>query len=182
MEDASLPGYELPADPITTKPRLVAKYGRAWRFETLPTDTAIDCWLIEAPWAHPIWHSYGLSLIHLRHVTGMPDPTIYLDCATHELLLFALDPKQQRQHAIDTSMVSARAMRPANLAAQIIEHSDRTARIRIALAVRDIINGLLSPDTDFIATWIARFGDSMIRYKARKSPVSPPSFVKGNVP
>ena len=54
--------------------------GKAWRFDLdairmrmkadPASDAAVDAWLIEAPWAHPVWHSYLVMLIHLRPIPG----------------------------------------------------------------------------------------------------------------
>jgi hypothetical protein len=158
------PGYELPLDTITVPPTLTGKHGRAWRI-TLDhrhraTDT-IDVWLIEAPWAHPVWHSYAISLARLRE-----GDVFYLPCATHELVLFALNPAKSRQDMLGANAVHI--LEPPNFAAQIVEVEDTLARERVTSAVEKILKGELSPDTDFRRMWIALFGNNMVRKECRE--------------
>src|SRR6185369_6380027 len=99
---AALNGKPLPEDqsaeikkPVTLQPLIKGKHGQAWQVnlttlrKKLGVDPAKDAglahWIIEAPWAHPVWHSYVLVLIHLRPLVGFEKPHLYLDCATHEL-------------------------------------------------------------------------------------------------
>lgn len=157
------------ADEMTTPPTLVGPVGRAWLFDIeaqtirfkLPPHSSIAQWLIEAPWAHPIWHSYVLSLIHLRPLGERGDASliIYLKGATHELVLYALDPDLKREGALhDCRLVSRACLLPKQYADQLIVPDDAAAAQRIRAAVQDIIDGRLSPDTDHQAAWVARFG------------------------
>lgn len=158
-------------DTITTPPTIEGRRGRAWQLDLaalrrrraaidLSRDCTLAIWLIEAPWAHPLWHSYTLILMHLRPVPDL-ETIIHLPGATHELWLCALDPDQPRQAMLETG----RAMRlePLNFAAQIIEPSDDAARDAVRFPVELICAGRLSPDTDFIRAWVHLFNDSMVR-------------------
>lgn len=166
-------------DEITTPPTLVGSVGRAWLFDIeeqtsrlkLPPHSSIAQWLIEAPWAHPIWHSYVLSLIHLRPLGERSDASLitYLKGATHELVLYALDPELKREGALNDCRLVARAcLSPKNYADQLIAPDDAAAAERIRAAVQDIIDGRLSPDTDHQAAWIARFGGHMMKKEYRR--------------
>jgi hypothetical protein len=149
-------------DPITTKPTIKGTYGRAWLYPVGPaTPECVAAWIIEAPWAHPVWHSYLLNVIHLRPSERDPNPIIYLDGATHELCIEALDPEKPRQPSIDGGEVWA--LSPPNFAGQIICGSDVAAFARAENAVFMILERHLSPDTDYIYEWIRLFGDSMIK-------------------
>ena len=146
--------------------------GRAWRYDLdawcaksgTPRDQ--DCtvagWLIEAPWAHPLWHSYQLSLVHLRPMPGFPAPIIHLAGATHELVLFALNPDFPREPVL-TLESDAHILTPVNYAGQFIASSDAEADSRVEGAVGLIMSGELSPDTDFQRQWEALFGNEMIK-------------------
>ena len=155
-----------PTDTITTPPTCSGLHGRAWRLPTrLATNSGAPCavalWLIEAPWAHPAWHSYVLSVIHLRPLPNVPAAKFYLPAATHEIVLHALDPAHDRQPAMDGR--SFAPLTPPNFAAQFIAADDDTAVRRVDSAVQLICRARLSPDTDARATWIALFGDNMVR-------------------
>lgn len=164
--------------PVELAPTINMPHGKAWRLDlaairrkggtTLPEDAAIDAWLIEAPWAHPAWHSYLLTLIHLRPIQGFAPPKLYLPLATHELILHALDPAGDRDGLVaDGPGSRCRILTPANFGAQIVEVTDALARDRIRHVVELICAGTLSPDTDFTSAWIALFGDNMLKDRAR---------------
>ena len=146
--------------------------GRAWRcdlealrgrLKVAPEDDGtVVMWVVEAPWAHPLWHSYALVLVHLR---PMPDgrPTkIYLDGASHELWLYALNPKCDRGKAVQ-GQAPLQWLTPVNFAAQLIEPSDTAAFARIHRTVEAICAGRLNPDTDARSQWTTLFGDNMMR-------------------
>lgn len=157
-------------DPISAPPSIMNIAGRAWRLDLdrvytrngKPRLGHVASWLIEAPWAHPCWHSYSINLIHLRPLQGIPDPVIYLPGATHELWVHALDPNESRQEMMGTGIF--RNLDPMNFGAQIIAETDAAAVQRVEReAVLPICLGELSPDTDFLNAWTALFGDNMVR-------------------
>ena len=150
-------------DPVVTMPDLAGEGGRAWAI--VPSETAgaaVACWLVEAPWAHPAWHSYVVSLISLRPIPGLPDAVIYLFGATHEVVVQALDARAPRQCGIDNPRQFA-ALDPINFGAQFIAADDEAATGRVLAAVLLILEGVLSPDTDFRPHWIRLFGDNMMK-------------------
>ncbi len=163
--------------PVATAPHLDMPHGKAWLLDMpairrrLPTghqDAAVAVWLVEAPWAHPVWHSYSVSLIHLRPLPGLSEPTRYLALATHELIVSALDPDGDRDRLLAEGCgPHCRWLLPANFAAQMVEVSDELASARVRDAVERICRGTLSPDTDFTAQWVALFGDNMMKDRER---------------
>jgi hypothetical protein len=154
-------------DPVTTPPSLTG-HSRAWRVDLakikasgLTVDNGcVACWLVEAPWAHPIWHSYRISVAHLHPLARVPDPVIYRPGATHEMVVLALDPRAPRQPLLDRG--EGEPLFPVNFAAQMIETNDATAALKVERAVEMIVAGRLSPDTDFLSHWSALFGDDMM--------------------
>lgn len=160
-------------DPIAVPADIDCPHGKAWRCNLTeghrinrirPDDDAtLVHWIIEAPWAHPAWHSYSLVLIHLRPLPEGRSSLIYLPGASHEMWLFALDPKRDRRPLIASCTPDRNFMEPANFMAQFIARNDEGALSRIERAVEDICDGRLSPDTDFRREWIARFGDNMVK-------------------
>lgn len=160
-------------DPISIPPTIDGPHAKAWRMDYVsilkalgnPKETAGVCmWLVEAPWAHPFWHSYRISLVHLRPIEALGPATIYLEGATHEMVVEALDPEKPRQAALDR--LDFAQLQPANFAAQMIKSSDADAEIAVGMAVKMICDGRLNPDTDFRAQWIAMFGDNMMKDRA----------------
>ena len=162
-------------DPMHTRPDQVAPHGRAWRRDLDAVrraagvgndDAMLVSWIIEAPWAHPVWHSYNLTLVHLRPTERHPRPVIHVPGTTHEMMLFALDPLQPREPMLRTNAMAW--LRPPNFAAQLVEPSDEEAIDRINATVASIIHGFLNPDTDALRDWINLFGDGMVRPEYRR--------------
>lgn len=127
----------------------------------------IDAWMVEVPLAHPIWHTYLLSLIHLRPVPGLANPVLYKEGVTHELFLHAMNIDIDRELYLRDFKAQERngtkvppLLMPVNFAAQFICENDRKAKEEIAFAVNEMLVGRLSPDTDYRREWVALFGDS----------------------
>lgn len=163
-----------PKDPISLAPEISGPRGRAWRVDVANAEevfgeshAVLDIWIVEAPWAHPIWHSYMITLIHLR---PMPDKRLilYVPNASHEMLVYALDDRAPREPLIRGTQ-PPRVLVPINFGAQFANHTDEAARQRIRDAVQEICAGQLSPDTDHQRAWIDRFGQSMIRREFRET-------------
>ena len=167
-------------DPIAKAPVLHGPHGRAWLCDLAKgakimklapgQDATLAHWVIEAPDAHPVWHSYSLIVIHLR---PMPDnrPTMfYIDGATHEMWLYAIDPDKDRNELLSTGIVQRHWMWPCNFAAQFIEIGDDLARERIQNAAMRICLGELNPDTDGRSQWEAQFGSNMMKDRPNRRP------------
>lgn len=175
---AGAPMKKTPAEPAVRKaPDLVGEHGKAWTCDLAvglrtmnlrPEDDAtLVHWVVEAPWAHPAWHSYSIVLVHLRPMPDGRQTKLYLEGATHEMTVWAMDPKVDRNTLVDTGIVGGHWMRPTNFGAQFIEIADELALKRINRSVQDICDGRLSPDTDFIRTWARLYGDNMIKPEYR---------------
>jgi hypothetical protein len=166
-------GQTIIRDEITAPPTVYGRHGRAWtcniavglKMKNIPPEKSgtLVHWVVEAPWAHPVWHSYSIVLVHLRPIKGLQAPVIYLDGATHEIWVDAMNPDQSRNRMIETGIVDGEWLRPKNFAAQFIEPADDMALSRVFLAVQAICDGKLSPDTDFRRQWEGLFGDNMVK-------------------
>lgn len=157
-------------DIISVPPTIETDQARIWQIDLAKFPVAsklagVALWLIEAPWAHPFWHSYSLSLVSMRPGDYLPAPVTYIDGATHEMVLMALDPAVARQPIFDA--MSFAPLIPANFAAQMIA-TDEEATAKAAAAVAMIAKGELSPDSDFLHQWVELFGDSMLLNRATK--------------
>jgi len=113
-------------------------------------------WIINAAWAHPVWSQYALFLYDLTTDTETA-PNIYLKGATHEFLLYALDPAHPVASGAHPKTV--RWLEPANHGYQFIAESDEAAELRMQAVVDLIGMRRVSPDTDFRTQWDALFVD-----------------------
>jgi hypothetical protein len=147
-----------------TDPTLRGKLGDAWlldvdtitrrrgmvddprRFVSLPS------WICSASYAHPAWSHYWITGLALRDHPGVTPAKINLEGATHEVMVYALSP--DHPYTVDDF---PRFLTPANFHGQFIEPSDDAAAARVQQAVQDVIDGVLSPDTDFRRYWVQRF-------------------------
>lgn len=125
-------------------------------------EAQVCAWLILAPYAHPIWHSYMLACYSLVPLPGQPDAHIYVPGATHEMLLMVLDPAVQERYDLRTPL-GQYVLTPCNFAAQFIARDKESAASLIRDTVRDVVDMRLNPDTDYLQHWIARFGAGMIK-------------------
>lgn len=157
-------------DTITRFPDHADKFGKAWRLNLddlrrtagvlAENDATLDLWVVEAPWAHPLWHSYLIGLQHLRPVAGS-DVIIRRPGATHEFFVAALNPDAPREPFM-LGNASPAYLVPIDFVAQLVEEADEAARDRVRDAVRRICAGTLSPDTDFRSQWVALYGGHMM--------------------
>jgi hypothetical protein len=143
--------------------------GLAWqvKLDARREPAVIARWIIEAAWAHPVWHSYLLTLIHLRPGARLPVAMLYAPDATHEFSLFALDPAHPRAPAV-LGQGTLHYLTPLNFAAQMAMPSADAARARMEATIDLILAGELNPDTDALRQWIALFGDNMIKPEQRR--------------
>jgi hypothetical protein len=111
-------------------------------------------WIIEAPFAHPFWHQYALFLYDLT--TPRPDDpplNLHLPDATHEMLLYALDPDHPIDRDAHLKPGELHRLEPANYGYQFKADSDKAAEARIQAIVDAIVAMTISPDTDWRGTW-----------------------------
>jgi hypothetical protein len=167
-------------DPISARPVIAGKHGKAWLCDLAEArrrlsvrdedDGTLAHWIVEAPWAHPVWHSYSIVLVHLRPMPDGRKTLIYLDDASHELWVMACDPNKDRNGVLAGGSVDGLWLYPKNFAAQFIEITDELAQERVKRAVEAVCDGRLSPDTDFISAWAQLFGDNMLKDRRSARP------------
>lgn len=159
---------------VEKEPDILGSKGKAWKIDIQETlrrqkiderdDASVSMWIVEAPWAHPVWHSYAIFCVHLRPMHDNRKASIYKDGATHEILVYAMAPDCDREEVISKgSPMGSCLLHPVNYGGQFIEITDDLARARVWNTVDEIVNGLLSPDTDFLQQWVRRFGGDMLK-------------------
>jgi hypothetical protein len=125
----------------------------AWRQDHPEADVFFVEWIINAPSAHPIWSQYALVLYDLTSPHPAGQPTIYQDGATHEFLLWALDPDHPIATDATIKVEALHLLEPANYGYQFQAASNEAAQARVQEAVDAIVAGWVSPDTDFRQLW-----------------------------
>lgn len=133
-------------------PAIVGSHGTAWPSGHTPS-TTLAAWIVHAPSYHVAWHSYLISVVHLRNLPGLPKVVKYDERATHEVGVLALAPEQPPL----TPGGPIKYLTPPNYMEQFLAVDDDAAVAHVLRAVVDICNGDLSPDTDFRADWLRRF-------------------------
>lgn len=156
--------FALPAQP----PVVLGALGSAWLYDSeaiaaldperiAAAPVSLLCYAVHAPYAHPFWSCYWVGACALRDTPGVPPAVVYLPSATHEIIVYAMDP----DHPIDLK-THPYLLHPVNFAGQFIEASDEAANARVRQAVQDIVDGTLNPDTDNRNQWVMRFSGSNI--------------------
>ncbi|MBN9568729.1 MAG: hypothetical protein J0H79_14105 [Alphaproteobacteria bacterium] len=164
-------------DVVSLPPEISGPHGRAWeadlvalrrKFNLDPTtDASLAGWVIEAPWAHPVWHSYIIGLVHLRPLSGMPAAVINLPGATHQFWLWAANPERSREQFLRGD-AELPVLTPVNFSAQLLCADDESAMKTIKFAIGEICAGRLNPDTDALDQWITMFGNNMLKAEFRR--------------
>lgn len=163
--------------PIGATPHVRGRFGSAWLANLQaarkkqppgsPPDALVSHWIVEAPFADPICHSYAIILAHLRQLPNKPPATHYTPDATHEICLHAIDTRADRE-AMLTGPVNPNAwLTPANYASQFKARDDDEAHRRLADAVVLICGGRLNPSADWQHAWVQLFGDCMLASPGR---------------
>lgn len=124
----------------------------AWKVEH-PTHPIFSLtWFINAPWAHPLWHQYVLVLYDLVTPT-VEAPKLHLKDATHEMMLYALDPEHPIAKGSVPTTESLHRLSPPNYAYQFKAASNAAAEERLQAVVDGIVAREINPDTDFRSLW-----------------------------
>lgn len=123
-----------------------------------PAGTAVEClctpgqddppawaagvanWFLDCPDQSPAWQHYRLGIVHLRQLPGVEPANLTVPGATHEVLLFALDPDAGPR---PDDVESWRTLRPINLAEQVCLPDDEAAVQLLRRAVEDVVDGRL---------------------------------------
>lgn len=121
----------------------------------------------QAPWAHPVWSEYLLLVYDLDTVIEGMQPSVKHDpSATHEFLLYAIDPTTPIDYSV--SLLEQKAvspLTPPNHGYQFHAESNEIAWARVDGLVdacfRQSSPGVfaLSPDSDFRREWDHRMID-----------------------
>lgn len=164
-------------DPVGLAPDIRGTHGRAWRIRleaarrrldvAAEDDPTLGAFLIEAPYAHHLWHSYLFLFQHLRAQGRAAPAVISRPGATHQFNLWASDPDWRRRPQIEGTAPWSYLM-PMNFAGQFIAADDEAAVAEMDALVLDICAARINPDTDYLRDWVARYGDWMLKLEYRE--------------
>lgn len=130
--------------------------GKAWvhnfPHEKPDHQASVQAWILHAPNAHPAWSHYVLNLIHLRPIEGVKNAKKYHEDATHEVIVFALDPDKPITDGQHVTVLN-----PPNYMEQFRADNDAAALEYVEGVIKEIVVGTLSPDTDHRSAWHQRF-------------------------
>lgn len=133
--------------PIEKQPVPECPDGNVWEVDGVEGHpTCLRIVILRRPDAHPMWHDYMLSLVHLRPVEGMPAPSLQRENSSHELICYALNPDANNQ---PTNFDSFKVLTPMNLVFQFEGLTDDQAKEAFALYLTALSTGTMSPDTDY---------------------------------
>ena len=165
-----------PIDDVAHAPMFIGPLGRAWRIDLERTAKAlgvsrdslamVESFVVEAKWSHPLWHSYLIGLHDLTPRPGLP-VEIFVEGATHQLHIFALEPTGSRSKLIEGEPLGTSGapmiLFPQNWASQHTFANRLQAVEFLRDVVKDVIRGNLNPDTDNLRGLAARFGVGMVK-------------------
>jgi len=127
-------GKVLPGLAGTATEVIVVRGGTPAQAATLAT------WFLRCPGQSPAWDSYLLSIIHLRDLPGVPPAHVRVPGATHEVMLFALDPQPDPQPGKPNSW---RFLHPQNVMEQVQLPDDQAAVELLAKCTEAVLAGVL---------------------------------------
>jgi hypothetical protein len=107
---------------------------------------------------HPLWNNWLVRVYDLTTDLGT-ELHIYLQGATHEVIVQALNPDFEVPEKIDFDNYQFNLLDPPEHAYQFISVDDDSAFYRIFLACIDIESGELNPDKDGRHQWDELFSD-----------------------
>jgi hypothetical protein len=132
--------------------------GKAWNVNTAENlikrpdfQGSIAAYLVHAPQAHPFWSYYFIGVVHLRDIPNTPPPNKHFSDAEYEFSIWSIDPEALP----DLETPHFKLLTPPDLLLQIerFNKDDNFAGSICEKMVDMIIEGRMSPDSDFRSAW-----------------------------
>jgi hypothetical protein len=98
---------------------------------------------------HPFWSFHYAGLIHLRDIEGGKPVHKAFPTATHEFMVFALNPDSPP--TLDPFSIAV--LEPISIVQQFVAASDAAALSAIECLLSKIARGQLSVDSDYRSEW-----------------------------
>ena len=136
------------------------KAGQAWIIDVKKrggpaVDADVRTYMVKGKSFHKFWDTWIVSMIHLRDIPGMPPATLTKPNHTHEFLIMALDPGKDTKNFFnyDPDDFKANYLEPIDCCVQFECPTDVEALDLCDVAVQAIVNGQMSPDSDYASVW-----------------------------
>lgn len=143
---------------------------RAWKtnFEhTVETSATLSSYLVHCPNLHAFWSYWWVSLIHLREVEGIQPAVRDFENAEHEISVYAQNPEIEPD---PDSMKTVAVLLPVDVTEQVHGLTDGEAVDVLQMLVERVIDGSLSPDSDFRRFWKPAIVYSVEQLAMRRHP------------
>lgn len=131
-------------------------------------DATLGACVLTLPWAHPLWSQYMVGVIHLRPIEGVPEASITRQGATHEFVIYAIDPDDRVEPGRDFETRAPRLLSPGNIVWQFTAPDDAAALRVYERLVTAMLERRLSPDTDFRQAFLA-YADQVAAEEAQRA-------------
>lgn len=129
----------------------------------------LSAYLVYCPKAHAFWSYWGLSVVHLRSIEGVPEADKITPEMTHEILFAALHPELGGRDP--DKILEWVFLQSYDLVKQFQVPSDQDAVQMLATLVRVIMSGRVSPDSDFKRWWSKSIDATAACVRAGKHPI-----------
>lgn len=112
-------------------------------------------YIIHAPGAHPFWSWYYMAGISLRDIPGAEPAKRHFEGATHELMVMSLDPDKEapRPNGKFGEHGTLAPLDPPDHVIQTMFVNDEQFGEIVDLFAKAVVNGGLSPDSDWRERW-----------------------------
>ena len=149
-----------------TTPDLKGDFARAWKLPLPESHPTIAGYLVHAPYAHPFWGWYTMAVIHLRPVEGLPPAAVSLPGATHELAILAIDPRVCPEPTPEMATEGQYPfLMPPDVMEQFMVLDDQQAVSLLENCVQAVVQGRISPDSDFRSRWAKVIANTSEHYR-----------------
>jgi hypothetical protein len=144
-------------------PDFVGGAGRAWDLSgllyekvTVEHTASLGGWLIETPFATPLFNYHIAGLTHLRDIPGTPKAIKGRTDATHEFAMYSLAPDEESK--IDpTDATTLRNFVGQDMVEWLKFPTDERALSVVKFAIQKCVDGELIPASDFRHDWAQLF-------------------------
>lgn len=148
-------------------PDQMGKAGQAWRLVASNPIACLEGWLVQRPGAHPLWEWWVASVVHLREEPGLPPAAKSYPKAQYEFQIRTLDPEFRADP--DLWDLGYRFLEPADVIEQFHGVTDDQARFVCTESVRRIVDGGISPDSDYRSSWSIEIQDRVQRFSFERA-------------
>ena len=108
--------------------------------DDLAWTASVSLWFLDCPDQSLAWRNFILGCVHLRPIEGVKPAILKDPSATHEIILFALDPKDNPDPLNPDTWTR---LSPINLVEQVMVPGDALATEILETCARQVVDGYL---------------------------------------